>query len=150
MDLKQTRLVSLMGALLVIPWECFCIFGFTFTFRSHEPFWTWAFVWFAFVLNIPAVLVSFIKPRLAAYWILANMAISMAIGIGFEWKSYLENPGSSKNLISSLLDEFAGLTGTIVFFWFAPAAFAFAMLTILLFAKLEAKQRAAAETSLNR
>lgn len=147
-DAKQLRLVSLTGALLVIPWECFMYFGFTFSFRSQESFWAWAFVWFAFALNIPAVLASWVSPRLSAYWMLANIAMSMAIGIGFVLKRYFENPGSLSNYTVGWLDGFAGLVLASVLFWFAPAAFAFGILTVLHFSHLEAKQAASVETSL--
>jgi len=114
-----------MGTLLVVPWECFLTFGFTFTLTGHESFWVWAFVLFAFLLNIPAVLLSWFMPRQGALWILANTAISMAIGAGFQWKNYLNNSDSSASFISSLLTLFAGLVAEIALLWFAPLAFAF-------------------------
>jgi hypothetical protein len=139
-----------MGTFLVIPWEFFLTFGFIFTLTGHEPFWIWAFVLFAFLLNIPAVLLSWFMPRQGALWILANAAISMAIGAGFQWKNYLNNPDSSASFISSLLTLFAGLVVEIALLWFAPLAFAFGILIILNSAELESAQMANPETSSSR
>jgi drug/metabolite transporter (DMT)-like permease len=147
---NQPKLALLMGTLLVVPWECFLTFGFTFTMRAHESLWVWAFVLFAFLLNIPAVLLSWFLPRQAALWILANTAISMAIGAGFQWKSYLDNPHSSASFISSLLTLFAGLVGEIVLLWFAPLAFAFGILIVLNSSELESGQMASPETNPSR
>ncbi|HET9181317.1 MAG TPA: hypothetical protein VFP59_04220 [Candidatus Angelobacter sp.] len=72
--------VSLPGTLLLIPWELFMAFGFAFTFRAHEPLTAWLFVWFTFLLNIPAVLLSWIWPRAGAYWLLGNVMVSLTIG----------------------------------------------------------------------
>src|ERR1700735_4092126 len=124
-----------MGTLLVVPWECFLTFGFTFTMRGHESLWVWAFVLFAFLLNIPAVLLSWFLPRQGALWILANTAISMAIGVAFQWTNYLHNPDSP----ASLLTLFAGLIMEIALLWFAPLAFALGILMILNSSELESK-----------
>lgn len=145
-DAKRLRLVSLAGALMVIPWECFMYFGFTFSFRGQESFWAWAFVWFAFALNIPAVLVSWVSPRLSAYWILVNITVSMAIGIVFVGKRYFENPGSLSNYTVGWLDGFAGLVLASVLFWFAPAAFAFGTLIVIHSERIESRPIKAAGT----
>lgn len=147
---NQLKLATLMGTLLVVPWECFLTFGFTFTMRAHESLWVWAFILFAFLLNIPAVLLSWFRPKQGALWILANAAISMAIGPGFQWKSYLDNPHSSASFISSWLTVFAGLIAEIVLLWFAPLAFAFGILMILSSPELESGQMANPETNPNR
>jgi hypothetical protein len=139
-----------MGTLLVVPWECFLTFGFTFTMAGHESLWIWTFVLFAFLLNIPAVLLSWFMPRQGALWILANTAISMAIGAGFQWKNYLHNPDSSASFISTLLTLFARLVAEIALLWFAPLAFAFGILIILNSSELESGQMANPETNSSR
>ena len=118
--------------------------------RGHESIWVWAFVLFAFLLNIPAVLLSWFMPRQGALWILANTAISMAIGATFQWKSYLDNPHSSAGFISSLLTIFAGLIVEIALLWFAPLAFAFGILIILNSSEVESGQMANPETNPSR
>ena len=135
-----------MGALLVVPWECFLTFGFTFTMGGHESIWVWAFILFAFLLNIPAVLLSWFMPRQGALWVLANTAISMAIGAGSQWRNYLHNPDSS----GSLLTLFAGLVTEIALLWFAPLAFAFGILIILNSSELESGQMTNPETNPSR
>jgi hypothetical protein len=147
---NQLKLAILVGMLLVIPWECFLTFGFTFAMKGHESLWIWAFVLFAFLLNIPAVLLSWFMPKQGALWILANTAISMAIGAGFQWKNYLDNPNSSASFISSLLTLFAGLAVEIALLWFAPLAFAFGILLILNSSELESAQMATPETNPSR
>src|SRR5579884_1142388 len=135
---NQTRSISLLGSLLIIPWACFMNLGFTFTFREHESVWTWIFVWFAFRLNIPAVLVSWFAPRLSAYWMILNAAISMAVGAVFEFRSYLESPHTSGPYLPIFLNAFAGAVFLVVFFWFIPCSFALGMLMVLKANKLQA------------
>lgn len=129
--LSQNKTIALLGCLLVIPWELFLIFGFTFSLTGRESLWTWAFILFAFLLNIPAIMLSWFNPKLSAYWLLANMAVSMAIGAGFQLRGYLENPHSTESLTSTLLSLFAQSVATIVFLWFAPAVFAFGTLIVI-------------------
>ena len=77
---RNLIVVSLAGTLLVVPWELFMTFGFTFSFREHEGLLAWLFVWFTFVLNIPAVLCSWVWPRVAGWWLVANVTISVLVG----------------------------------------------------------------------
>jgi hypothetical protein len=117
--------ISLAGTLLVVPWELFMAFGFTFTFRAHEPLTAWLFVWFTFLLNIPAVLCSWLWPRLAGFWLIGNVAISLAIGIGFELMSFVQAPRSAA---SEFFNGIFGLIYTAVFFWGPPLMMAAGLL----------------------
>jgi hypothetical protein len=138
--LGQNKTFALLGCLLVIPWELFLIFGFTFSLAGRESLWTWAFILFAFLLNIPAVLLSWFKPKWSAYWLLANIAVSMAIGAGFQLQGYRENPHSTESLASTLLNLFAGGIVSIVLLWFAPAIFAFGTLIVIHSEQIESSQ----------
>lgn len=129
--LSHAKVVTYLGTILVIPWELLITAGFTLSFRTHESFWTWAFVWSGFLLNIPAILLSKFRPALGASWVLVNVATSMTIGLVFEWRSYIENASDNKTF-SGFVSVFHGLGSSILLFWFAPMAFAFAMLIALL------------------
>ncbi|HUZ90742.1 MAG TPA: hypothetical protein VMU78_02400 [Methylocella sp.] len=82
---KQLQLlVSAVGTLLIVPWGLFLGVMFTFAFRADESRWAWGFDIVSFWLQIPPILVSFFKPRIAAWWMLANVSASVLIGLGFE------------------------------------------------------------------
>ncbi len=70
---RHSLLVSSVALLTLVPWQLFLAMGFTFTFREHEPAILWAFVAFLFLLDIPAVLLSFFFPRFAMWWMAANV-----------------------------------------------------------------------------
>lgn len=135
--LSQTRTASLIGSFVVIPWDLFMTFGFTFSFSVHESFWAWAFVWLAFLLNVPAVLSSFFFPRLGAYWVLANTVLSMALGIGFELSSYIATRHAVEPPAMGFGGALAAMFTTAVFFWGPPLVFAAGMLIILKTSHLE-------------
>ncbi len=118
--------------------------------KGNEPFWAWAFVLFAFFLNIPAVLLSWIRPRLAAYWIFSNIAVSMAIGIGVQIKNCLDSTGSSETFLAQALNLFAVSVAAIAFVWLVPAAFAFALLTILDVSRTQSEQTTTPELNPSR
>lgn len=54
-------------------------FGYTFSFRGNEPTAHWLFVWVTFYLTVPAVPVSWLFPKLGAYWVLLDTGISISI-----------------------------------------------------------------------
>jgi len=80
---SREKRLSLMATFLIIPLHLFLTFGFTFTSPKNITAWHWAFVWFTFLLNIPAILVSWFYPKLGACWVLVNTATSLAIAGGF-------------------------------------------------------------------
>ena len=84
------RTVALFGTLILIPWDLFMAFGYTFSFRSSEPIVEWLFVWVTFYLTLPAVLISWLFPKLGAYWILLNTTISVLIVAAQRISWYLE------------------------------------------------------------
>jgi len=54
-------------------------FGYTFSFRDNPPISDQVFVWTTFWLTVPAVLISWLLPRLSGCWILFNSGISISI-----------------------------------------------------------------------
>ncbi|MGZ4867938.1 MAG: hypothetical protein ACXV7C_11980 [Candidatus Angelobacter sp.] len=135
--MSQTKTVSLMGSFVVIPWDLFMTFGFTFSFRAHESFWAWAFVWLAFLLNVPAVIISFFFPRLGTYWVLVNTALSMALGIGYEMNSYIGSRHAAEPPAMGFGGALATMFTTAVFLWGPPLVFAAGMLIVLKTAHLQ-------------
>src|SRR5215831_11065970 len=79
--MKWTRLrtVSFLGTVVLIPWDLFMAFGYTFSFPSNPPIVEKLFVWITFYMTVPAVLISWRFPKLGAYWILLDTAISVLI-----------------------------------------------------------------------
>lgn len=98
----RARRLSLVATCILVPLDLWLTFGFTFTSPQNISFWHWAFVWFTFLLNIPAVLISWMLPRVSAYWLLANTAVSLAIASGFLWHSYLEGRASGDGFFTAL------------------------------------------------
>lgn len=96
------RTLSLLGTVIMIPWDLFLAFGFTFTSAEHITFTDWIFIWATFYLTIPAVLISWVLPKLAAYWIIVNTAASMSV-VGFrEINWYLQYRHSPYDLATPL------------------------------------------------
>lgn len=131
--------VSLAGTLLVIPWELFMAFGFSFTFRAHEPFLAWLFLWFTFLLNIPAILSSWVWPRAGAYWLLANVTVSLATGLGFELMSFVQRTPGAPSAASEFFNGILGLIYAAVFFWGPPVVVAGGLLLLPLLTQLAGK-----------
>src|SRR5690242_14859398 len=71
---RDSLVVSTIALLTLVPSQLFFAMGFTFAFREHEPAMLWAFVWFVFLLDVPAVVLSFFLPRWATWWVAANIA----------------------------------------------------------------------------
>lgn len=117
---KSQLIVSLGGSVLVVPWELFMTFGFTFTFRAHEPLLTWLFVWFTFLLNIPAVLCSWLWPRVAAFWLLGNVTVSLLIGISQGVLSYMHSTPREPWLPGTVFSGIFAMIYSAVFFWGSP------------------------------
>lgn len=79
----KTRLVSVICVLLILPWSLFFGVMFTFSFRSPESAWAWIFDFVTYWNQLLAAVFSFVRPRTAAFWMLADIACSAAIGLGF-------------------------------------------------------------------
>ena len=123
-------IVSLGGTLLVVPWELFMTFGFTFTFRAHEPMLTWLFVWFTFLLNIPAVICSWLWPRVAAFWLIANVMVSLLISIAQETLSYMHSSQGEPWSPGAVFSGILAIIYSAVFFWGPPLLIAAGLLLV--------------------
>jgi hypothetical protein len=123
------KTVALLGTIILIPWDLFMGFGYTFSFKGNEPILERVFVWSTFYLTVPAVLVSWVFPRLGAYWILVNTAVSFLLQAIHQLQSYLAYRRSPYPLtrplpVIVLLEVFyLGL-----FFWFGKLAFSWCLL----------------------
>jgi hypothetical protein len=78
------RVAAIIAAVLLIPVDSFLAFGFMFSFREHEPALAWLFVWLAFLLDIPALLIGIVWPRIGAWWVFGNACLSLIMAVAFE------------------------------------------------------------------
>ena len=125
---SREKRLSLMATFLIIPLHLFLTFGFTFTSPKNITAWHWAFVWFTFLLNIPAILVSWFYPKLGACWVLVNTATSLAIAGGFLWHSYFAGIREGYSLFTALAIVAARAIMMACFLWLPQMLFAGAML----------------------
>ena len=94
-SLSWQRLVAIVAAMLIIPLELSLAFGITFSFREHEPLISWVFVWFAFLLDVPALPLGIVLPRWGARWVLLNAIVSGLLAMGFEVHSAMQATGAN-------------------------------------------------------
>jgi len=120
-------LISTVGTILILPWGVFLGAMFTFSFRANETLWAWGFDIVSFWSQIPAILFSFFKPRIAAGWMLASVAISILMGLGFEIESS-HKPGAAHLNLSEWISTLLPLLKTCVWFWGLPTLFAVLLL----------------------
>ena len=123
------RILSLLGTVIVIPWELLSDFVISLVGQGHNTTWNVALMWFAFRLNIAAVLLSWIKPRLAAWWILINIAVSMSI-VTFWFSPSWGMVGKTFG-VRNPLEETLKLLYSAALVLIAPAIFAIGMLVVL-------------------
>lgn len=122
------RRLTLLAACTIIPLQILLMFGFTFTSPKNISSWLWAFVWFTFILNIPAILISWSLPKLGAYWVLLNTAVSVSIAAGFLLHRYVEGRNFGDGLLTALGVLAARAFIMALFLWAPQLAFAGAML----------------------
>jgi hypothetical protein len=130
MGLSQKRLqllVSAVGTLLIVPWGLVLGAMFTFAFRAGESRWAWGFDIVSFWLQIPAIIVSFFRPRIAAWWMLANVSASVLMGMWFEIQSFY-NPDARHLVVSEWISTLLPLLKTCMWFWGLPTLFAVLLL----------------------
>ncbi len=129
MTKERTKRLCWIATCVVIPLDMWLAFGFTFTGPQNISFWHWAFVWFTFLLNIPAVLLSWKQPKVSAYWLLGNTSVSILIACGFLWHSYLEGRGTGGSLSVALASVAGRALIMAIFLWAPQIVFAIAFLT---------------------
>jgi hypothetical protein len=120
----KTRIVPAVCLLLILPWSLFFGVMFTFSFRSHESAWAWVFDFVTYWNQLLAAGFSFVRPRTAAFWTLADIACSAAIGLGFTIQSS-SAPGAEHG---SWLDLIQYGFRTALFFWGVPIVAALLLL----------------------
>lgn len=107
------RLVTAIGLLLLTPWQLLLAMGVTFTFREHESAWAWLFVWTAFLLDIPALLVGLIHPKVGTVWLALNTVASAVQAAVFFASSGMKADASSPSpgLLGALFFQLSLLWG---------------------------------------
>jgi len=100
---------------------------FTFAFRSDESLWVWAFDIISFWCQVPAILLSFLKPRLGAYWLLANAAVSILMGLGFQIESAYQPDARHPGAVE-WFQILPRLVKVCAWFWGLPILFALLLL----------------------
>ena len=137
--MKKSRIVSLIGTILIVPWAC--VLGFVWYWQTawtyHHGWLNRGLLWFGVLLMAPAVLLSWFRPRLAAYWIFFNIAIAASLSVAHEWY----------NLVDPALNRIGQVLDLIVYgilYWFVPFAVAVCLLVAL---RSEAKGRSRKATS---
>ena len=124
--MRQSRIVSLLGTVLIIlwagvqwfawHWQAAWMFGHGWLNRS--------LLWFGVLLMVPAALLGWWRPKLSAYWIFLNIAIAASLDAAREWH----------NLVSPYLDRIGQVFSLIVsdiLYWCLPFALAVCLLTAL-------------------
>ncbi len=127
--MSQMKVVSLIGTVLVIPWEGILAILWSLGWTNTTPE-AHVFLWFGIWLNGAAVVCSWFKPRLRAYWVFLNIAIGISILVHRDWHNLVEpTVDLGDQLIGVFLDAF---------FWlFVPLVFAAAMLTAIASSKVK-------------
>jgi hypothetical protein len=78
----QQCIISMVGALFIIPTSLFFGGMFSFAFGTQQSLGGWLFGLTAFWCQILGIVASFFKPRLAAVWMLLNIAVSILVSAG--------------------------------------------------------------------
>lgn len=119
----QQLLVSVTGTLLFVPLYLFWGGVFTLSFAAHDSIWAWGFGLVSCWSQILAVLVSYFKPRLAACWVLVDLAVSVVMAIGRVGEITHGHAGMMSE-IEQWMQTSHGILNTTLVFWVGPALFA--------------------------
>jgi hypothetical protein len=126
---KRQLLISAIGALLIVPWGMFLGAMFTFSFRSNESPGAYAFDIITFWSQVAAILFSFLKPRIAAIWMLMSVGVSVLIGMGFDIQSSYA-PNAYHLNAAQWIATLPGTTKIAATFWGLPIIFALLLLKV--------------------
>ncbi|HEU4983443.1 MAG TPA: hypothetical protein VFT88_12250 [Acidobacteriaceae bacterium] len=97
--LKSFSKIGAIASFILIPIDCILTIGMLASYGNHWPsYWGWAFITAAFVLDIPALLISIIAPKTGAYFLLSNAIVSLVIAA-------LHLSTGSHSLLSNLLHD---------------------------------------------
>lgn len=123
---RQT-LISIIGAIIIIPLSLHFGGAISFSFGVRESLWAWLFALTAFWLQIFATLTSFFKPRLAAAWMLLNIALSIAIGLAAYGRAAYDT-GLTRFTVAQWFGSTPGYLKAAGLFWTAPLLLALFLL----------------------
>lgn len=87
----QQLIVSIVGAIFIIPSSLFFGGMLSFSFGAQQSVGAWLFGLTAFWCQILGILASFFKPRLAAAWMLLNLALALLVSVATElrWERHM-------------------------------------------------------------
>lgn len=120
----QQFVISLIGALLLIPMDLHLGGRFTFSFNAHSAS-AWLFGLTAFWCQILAILISFFKPRLGGAWILVNIALSIAIQV---WVAIRLGAGAGSLPVGAWGAIGPAYAKAVFLFWITPLILALLLL----------------------
>ncbi len=120
-------IVSTIGALLLLPLDFFFGGIFAFSFGAQESLWAWIFGLTAFWFQIFGILLSFFKPRPAAIWILANIAVSCFVRFAVQVNTVYGLAAMRLNS-SQWLPYVPSVLKLAIVFWAAPLLLALLLL----------------------
>lgn len=123
----QQCFVSMVGALFIIPSSLFFGGMFSFDFGTHQSLGGWLFGLTAFWCQILGVVASFFKPRLAAVWMLLNLALSVLVSAATE-AHWLHRAGTLNWSLAEWVRACPAYLKTTWFFWAAPLVVAILLL----------------------
>jgi len=123
----QQIVVSVIGLILILPLDTFLGTMFVFSLSARDSLWVVAFDLIAFWSQIPGIIMSFFKPRIAAGWMLVSIGISVVIGIGFEVNSACA-PDARHLTIAEWIQDVPVILKEASFFWGIPMIFALLLL----------------------
>ena len=118
--MRQMKVVSLIGTLVVIPSQGFLALFWQLRWDAAPT--NRLFPWFGLLPNIAAVLCSWFKPRLSAYWVFINIAIGTSFLVWQDWDNLAEPT-------VNFSDQLIGILANAGFCYLLPLLFAVAMLT---------------------
>jgi hypothetical protein len=120
----QQCIISFIGAFLFLPVYLFWGGLFSFSFTIIDSAWAWGFGLTACWCQILAILFSFLRPRKAGYWILANTGLSILLTIGY----LIDKDASPLEALAIWPYAHSSYWKTGIIFWALPIFFALLLL----------------------
>lgn len=121
--MSQMKVVSLIGTFIVIPSQGFLALIWQLRWTNTAPAER-LFPWFGLLPNVAAVLCSWFKPRVSAYWVFINIVIGTSFFVWQDWHNLVEPT-------VNFSDQLIGILADAGFYYFFPLLFAVAMLTAI-------------------
>ena len=131
----QQCIVSMVGALFIIPSSLFFGGMFSFAFGTQQSLGGWLFGLTAFWCQILGIVASFFKPRLGAVWMLLNLALSILVSAATE-VHWLHHAGALHAGVDEWLRACPVYLKATWFFWAGPL-----VVSVLLLRPMPASER---------